>query len=60
MFVKFVIDLTSSCGFEVVVVVVVVFTARFSMKACTSASICDGTLIVDVMISYLFLGVVIL
>lgn len=61
MLVKFVIDLTSACGFEVVVVVVLsVFTARFSMKACTSASICDGTLIVDVMISYLFLGVVIL
>lgn len=44
MLVKFVIDLTSACGFGGVVLSV--FTARFSMKACTSASICDGTLIV--------------
>lgn len=47
MLVKFVIDLTSACGFGgVVVVVLSVFTVRLSMKACTSASICDGTLIV--------------
>lgn len=46
MLVKFVIDLTSACGFGGVMVALSGFMARLSMKACTSASICDGTLIV--------------
>ena len=46
MLVKFVIDLTSACGFWGVMVALSGFIARLSMKAWMSASICDGTVIV--------------